>query len=272
MKKKFYFLLLICLIIPGCGDFEWFPSDTNKPLLSKAFSTTTQTIGNPVTLTFTITNAEGSAAQSELGFTDNLPGGTQNSTVGMFVANPPNVTSTCGGTVFTGGTTNPVTPGDTSFTFSGGSIGAGPSTCTVSIQVTSNASTSNLNQSFVNGFSNITNVTGNLINNVTNQLVAFSPVTLAIPNGILSARDLVVNPTGTPQFSLFVDNTGVSTNVTVTLIGKDAAGTQITELKVPDPAIGPALIPFGTTQQLTLNGVTVDSTIKTWQITTITTQ
>lgn len=268
MQRKCWFLLLICLLMSGCGDFKWFPEDTSakQPILTKAFSTASAIIGAPVTLTFTFTNAAGNAAQSGVGFTDNLPGATQNSSVGMFVASS-SVTSTCGGTVYTGGTTSPVTAGDTALTFSGGEIAAGPSSCTVSVQVTSNAATSNLNQSFVNGFNNITDVAGKLTNNVTDQRVAFSPVTLAVPNGTLSARDLVVNTAGTPQFLLYVDNTGSSAYVTVTLTGKDAAGTQVAFETVP---AAPALVPSGATgQQLTLSRVTVDPTVKTWQISSI---
>jgi hypothetical protein len=267
MRKKIRFLLLGCLLFTGCGDIKWFPEDTSasQPVLTKAYSTTSTVIGNPVTLTYTITNADGNPAQTGLGFTDTLPGSTQNSTVGMFVANPPNVSSTCGGTVSTGGTTNPVTGGDPALTFSGGSIGAGPSSCTVSIQVTSNASTTNFNASFVSGFANITDVTSNLVNNVTNQFLAFSPFTQITTTGTLSARDLVVTPNGTPQFTLFLDNTGFAANVTVSVEGKNATDT-LPVITIPVPAT-PVFAPNGVSgQQLILNGVTVDPTIKTWRI------
>jgi len=274
MKVIICFVLSFFLFIAGCGNFEWFPEDetAKQPNLTKAFSTTSTIIGSPVTLTFTITNAAGNPAQSDLAFTDTLPGSTQNSSVGMFVASPPNATTTCGGSIYTGGTTNLVSPGDTALTFSGGSIGAGSLTCTVSIQVTSNAATTNpatsLNLSFINGFNNMSNVTNNLNNTVTNQSLAFSPVTQGITNGTLYARDLVVSLTGTPQFSLFIDNSSTtnSANVTVTVTGKDASGTAVSTVTVP---ANPVTVTANTTHQLTLSGVTVDPIVKTWQISSI---
>ena len=269
MKVTNFLVLSVCLLLAGCGDFEWFPENTlvKLPNLTMAFDQSTSIIGAPVTLTFTITNNAGNPAQSGLGFTNTFPAGTRNSPLGIVVANPPNASSTCGGTISTGGTANPVAAGDTALTFSGGDIGAGPATCKVSVQVTSNASTSNLNQSFINGFANISNLTGQLNNSVSNQQLAFSPVTQANTTGTLSARDLTVNPNGNPQFALFIDNTGSGVSVTVTLTGKDAAGTAVPTVKVPE---SPVFVASGVTgQQLTLTGVTVDPAVKSWQISSI---
>ncbi|HEX2770061.1 MAG TPA: hypothetical protein VHN12_12350 [Geobacteraceae bacterium] len=273
MKVINCFVLSISLFIAGCGNIDWFPENkTGKfPNLTKAFNaTSTPIIGSPVTLTFTIDNPAGNPAQSGLGFTESLPTITKtNGTFGMFVANPPNASTTCGGNIYTGGTTNSISAGDTALTFSGGTIGEGPATCTVSVQVTSNAATTNLNLSFINGFNNISNVTSNLNNNVSDQLLAFSPVTQAITGGTLSARDLVVSPNGSPQFSLFIDNSSSisSANVTVTVTGKDSSGTAVSTVTVPALPFPVAAGKVG--QQLTLSGVTVDSTVKTWQISSI---
>jgi hypothetical protein len=269
MKIINCFVLSVSLVIAGCGDFEWFPENTSvkQPGLTKAFGVPTAVIGTPVTLTFTITNAAGNPAQSGLGFTDTFPAGTQNTTIGMVVANPPNESSSCGGNIHAGGTTNPVAAEDTAITFSGGAIGAGPATCTISVQVTSNAATTNLNQSFINGPANISNMTNNLNNNMSNQSLAFSPVTQAVGNGTLSARDLVVNPNGNPQFSLFIDNNGNGATATVTLTGKGPTGAAVTTVTVPaTPVFVPSL---AVRQQLTLTGVTVDPTVKSWQISSI---
>jgi hypothetical protein len=269
MKVIICFVLPIFLFIAGCGNFQWFPEDktAKQPNLTKAFSTTSTIIGSPVTLTFTITNASGNPAQSDLGFTDNLPAITKtNGTFGMFVANPPNVTSTGCGSISTAA----ISAGDTALTFSDGSIGVGPATCTITVQVTSNGTTnSNL---FVNGFSNITNVIGNLNNIVSSQSLAFTPITQGITNGTLSARDLVVSLTGSPQFSLFIDNSSTtdSANVTVTVIGKDSTGTTVSTVTIP--ATGSVNIPAGSlgTHLTLLSGVT--STAITWQISSINVQ
>jgi hypothetical protein len=264
MKVINCFVLSIFLFIAGCGNFEWFPADKTAkfPVLTKAFSTASAIIGSPVTLTFTITNALGNPTQTGLGFTDTLPAGTTNSTIGMFVANPPTASTTCAG-----GIISAISAGDTAVTFSGGTIDAGPATCTVTVQVTSNASTTNLNQSFHNNASNIS-VVGNLNNTVTDQLVAFAPVTQAITGGTLSARDLVVSLTGSPQFSLFIDNSSTqSANVTVTVIGKDSTGTTVSTVTVPAT---PVPVSAGATQQqLTLPAGSVSSTAITWQISSI---
>jgi len=269
MKIINCFVLSVSLVIAGCGDFEWFPENTSvkQPGLTKAFGAPTAVIGTPVTLTFTITNAAQNPGQSGLGFTDTFPSGTQNTPIGMVIANPPNASTTCGGDIFTGGTTNPVAGGDTALTFRGGAIGAGPATCTVSVQVTSNASTTNLNTSFINGPANISNLTSNLNNNMGNQLLAFSPVTQAVVNGTLSARDLVVSPNGNPQFSLFIDNSGNGATVTVTLTGKGPSGAAATTITVP---AAPVFVGSGVVgQQLTLTGVTVDPATKSWQVSSI---
>ena len=265
MKVIICFVLSIFLFIAGCGNFVWFPEDetAKQPNLTKAFSTTSTIIGSPVTLTFTITNASGNPAQSGLGFTDTLPGGTTNSTIGMFVANPLTASTTC-----VGGSISTISPGDTAVTFSGGTIDAGPATCTVTVQVTSNASTTNLNQSFHNNASNLS-VIGNLNNFVSSQSLAFTPITQGITNGTLSARDLVVSLTGSPQFSLFIDNSSItnSANVTVTVIGKDVSNATVSTVTVPAT---PFLVSAGATQQkLTLPAGSVNSTALTWQISSI---
>jgi mucin-19 len=263
------FVMAACLLLAGCGEFEWLPDNValKQPSLTKAFDKPTTTIGSPATLTFTITNNAGNPAQSGLGFTDTFPAGTVNTPLGLVIANPPNANTTCGGTISAGGTSTAIAAGDKALTFSGGSIGTGPATCKVTVDVTSNASTSNLNLSFVNGAANISSLAGKLNNTVTDQRLAFSPITQAVINGTLSARDLVVNPNGNPQFLLFIDNTGKGANVTVTLTGKNASGTTVSTTKVPtDPVFVPSL---AVGQQLTLSGVTVDQAIVSWQITGI---
>jgi uncharacterized repeat protein (TIGR01451 family) len=278
MKVINCFVLSIFLFIAGCGNFEWFPEDKTAkfPVLTKAFSTATATIGQAVTLTFTITNASGNPTQSGLGFTDTLPAGTANSSIGMFVASPSGSTTTCAGSIATSGTTS---VGDTVLTFSGGSIGAGPATCTVTVQVTSNASTTNLTaaqgQALINGFNNMSNVSSNLNNTVSNQLLAFSPFpATATINGVsvtIQARDLVVTTNGTTtSFSLLVDNisTTNSANVTVTVTGYDSSGATVaTEIVQATPV---TLAANATGIPLTLTGVPVNSAILTWHITSIT--
>ncbi|MCP3912391.1 MAG: hypothetical protein GY713_15715 [Actinomycetia bacterium] len=89
---------------------------------SKSFAPATIVAGTTSTLTFTIDNGLSATAASALDFTDPLP-------AGVVVAAPPNPSTTCGGVL------SP-SPGDTSISFSGGTVGAN-STCTVEVDVTS---------------------------------------------------------------------------------------------------------------------------------------
>ncbi len=100
------------------------------PVISKSFLPNPILVGGTSVLTFTITNPDTTVSQADVSFTDNLP-----STPGqMQVAAPPGIsTSGCGSPSFA-----PI-PGDTSLTFSGGTIAAG-GTCTVMVNVTAPAS------------------------------------------------------------------------------------------------------------------------------------
>jgi uncharacterized repeat protein (TIGR01451 family) len=89
------------------------------PAFAKSFSPSTTSAGVPVTLSFSITNNSG-IELTGLNFADNLP-------TGLLVANPPNLTNTCGGTPS-------ALPGGTSIALSGGTLAAN-ATCIVTVQV-----------------------------------------------------------------------------------------------------------------------------------------
>ncbi|MFE7410312.1 DUF7933 domain-containing protein [Streptomyces laurentii] len=119
----------------NCAARTWTPGDltnsfqvgsvffvsTTQATLSKAFSPATVPVGGTTRLTYTISTATGATGQNGLAFTDTLP-------PGLVVAPTPATATTCGGTVTASGGT---------VSFSGGSIGPGPKTCTVSVDVTS---------------------------------------------------------------------------------------------------------------------------------------
>ena len=92
------------------------------PGLTAAFNPVTIQVGQISTLTFTITNPSGTGSASGIAFTNTLPSG-------VTLASAP-TTPQCGGTV-TG------TTGGGSLALGGGSVGAGPSSCTVTALVTS---------------------------------------------------------------------------------------------------------------------------------------
>jgi uncharacterized repeat protein (TIGR01451 family) len=95
------------------------PGPLAAPTFTKSFSPSTTSVGVPVTLSFTITNNSG-IQLTGLNFADNLP-------AGLLVANPPNLTNTCGGTPS-------APPGGALITLSGGTLAAN-ATCTVTVQV-----------------------------------------------------------------------------------------------------------------------------------------
>lgn len=270
MKVINCFILSIFFLIAGCGNIQWFPSGDNSgsPSLTMALSTATAQIGNPVTLTFTITNATGNPAQSNLTFTDTFSNITNNNgQYPVFVANPSNVTTTCGGAIFTGnGATNiAVSPGDQSFTFSGGALTAGTTSCTVSIDFTSNATTDS--QPFTNGSGN---VSSNLnLNNLTVQSLVFTPFPSST-NVNLSAKNLLVTMTGTTaQISLYVINSGNTTvPATVTVEGFDTSNPPASVITVPI-IINSVSTGNVNGQLVTQSVANVPTGVKTWEITAI---
>ncbi|WP_347708883.1 DUF11 domain-containing protein [Meiothermus sp. CFH 77666] len=93
------------------------------PSISKAFGPASIPIGNPSTLTITLSNPNAQTATLTAALVDNLPSG-------LTVASPPAATTTC-----TGGTLT-ANPGSTSVTLSSGAQIPANSTCTISVNVT----------------------------------------------------------------------------------------------------------------------------------------
>ncbi len=123
------------------------------PALTKAFSPGSVGTGQNAVLTFTIANPAGSPARSGLAFTDTLP-------AGLVVGTPAGVANGCGGTP-----TITATPGGGVFSVGGTGVGAaaGPSSCTIALNVASAAA-----GAYVNGAAQMSAVAG-MINGVTNQ-------------------------------------------------------------------------------------------------------
>ncbi|MFT4173448.1 MAG: hypothetical protein QM639_12865, partial [Rhodocyclaceae bacterium] len=97
--------------------------DSKLATLSKAFSPTHIDAGQTSELTFTLTNHAGTpVAQTDLGFTDNLPSG-------LVLAGSPLIANTCGGSVTAAAATRVVR-------LSGGAMTAATSTCAVTVRVT----------------------------------------------------------------------------------------------------------------------------------------
>lgn len=89
--------------------------------LNKSFSPTSLRVGDPTTLTVTVTNPASGISVTQLGFTDTMPSD-------MVVFSVPNATTTCSGGIVT------AVPSQNTFTLSGASLSDNDS-CTVSVRV-----------------------------------------------------------------------------------------------------------------------------------------
>ena len=120
----------------------------SPPTGSKSFSPSPGLVGEPVTLTITLTNPSSNNTTMPLTtFVDTLP-------TGMVVAPTPAASVSCTGTGAVNGTFSP-SPGATSLTLTGGTIGGATGsggTCVLSVKVVVNSITST-SQSFTNSIS-----------------------------------------------------------------------------------------------------------------------
>lgn len=144
-------------------------SPATQPTIAKAFSPNPIAVNGISTLTFTLTNTN-TAPLTGAAFTDALPSGVQ-------VAATPAAATTCGGTWAPAA-------GNTSLTFSGGTIPSS-SSCTVSVNVTATTSGPHTN---VSGFLSTTESGTNPNSIATASLTALVPPSIAklfAPNPIL---------------------------------------------------------------------------------------
>jgi len=140
--------------------------------LTKAFSPTTIPNGGTTTLTFTVTNPAGSPALANVGFVDTLPSGLR-------VANP----AAIGGTCANAAAATTATPGTGTITTINLQVPAGPSVCTVTVNVTNapgqvNASCAGNPPAFTNDAANV--AVTNVANGVTPSCINM-PSPPAIP-------------------------------------------------------------------------------------------
>ncbi len=161
------------------------------------------------------------SALSNVTFTDALPAGLQ-------VANPPNATTTCGGTVA-------ATAGDTSFTLSGGSLPprAGtspfaPGQCSVRVNVVGGTVGTHANTIALNAVSatgTVANVPGSTIRNLN-----ATTATLQYLPALTVAKTFLTNPV----------QAGGTSRVRITL-GNTGSG-QLTGVAATDPLAGTGLV------------------------------
>jgi uncharacterized repeat protein (TIGR01451 family) len=157
---------------------------TAAPGIAKAFSPNAIAVGGTSTLTFTLTNPNAGTSLTGVAFTDSFPAGLE-------VAATPGATSAgCGSPTFA------PAAGNTSVTFSGGTIAAN-GTCTVTVDVTPTT-----DGAMVNTTGNVTSTNGGTGNTGTDTLTvttapgiakAFSPNTIAV-GGTSTLTFTLTNP------------------------------------------------------------------------------
>lgn len=200
----------------GSGTYA-LSVDIAAAILSKSISPSFILPGGVATYTFTIANTQpGAINLDNIGFTDNLPSA-------LVIASPAAVNVT--GTI----ATVTAVPGGNTISVSGVSLAAGQ-TATITVNVTNvpgqlNQTCANNPVAFTNGFNNISNVSANLVNDVSDQC-------------------LVVNPTLPPAGTLPVTYCQFDTAVPLSAIGSNllwyttpSGGTGVPVAPVPATTI-----------------------------------
>lgn len=195
----------------GTGNdwaFDNFTAIDVSPSVTKTVDIASSYVGQVKRLTFTVTNTSGdNNAKVGWGFTDTLP-------TNVVIAPTPNATTTCGA-----GTTLAATAGATTVTVAGGNLIAGTpngtaTTCTISVNVTSNAP-----GTFTNTQANYTSSTGM---NIPNQSV---PMTW-VANTVTVTK---ISNGGTDTFNFSGGNGIANHSIATTAAGAPGtAGTQQT--------------------------------------------
>ncbi len=225
-------------------------------ILSKSFTPNAIGVGGTSLLIFTINNSSGSPAQSALAFTETLP--TNITRVAGFVA------AQCGGTLSSSGAQN--------FTFTGGSLAAGVSQCTINAKVTGTVTGSYLNASAqISGASagmdtSGVNATLTIGNVVLSKSFANSPVNTS---SVLPLTFTLTNSPGNPAQSAlaFTDTfpAGLILADAITSFGAGCTGTLTNSSGAPLAAGGPGVKLSAGTMSIgtTSCNVTVDVTSNT---------
>jgi trimeric autotransporter adhesin len=150
------------------------------PVVSMTFSSSTAAVGDTITLTFTVTNADPVVNLTGIAFVDTLPGGLQ-------TAYPSGLTGSCGG--------GSIVVGSNSVSLSGAALASGAS-CTFSVDVLGGPGT------YVNTTGNVTSNESNAGNTATasitigyrpNIAISFSP-SQVLPGGISTLTFTLYNP------------------------------------------------------------------------------
>ena len=248
------------------ADVSLLVTALSAPAGTKSYSPSPAIAGDPTTLTITLTNPNAGSTMPLTTFTDTLP--NDGSGHAMVVANPAGASVSCTGTGAVNGTFTP-SPGATSLTLTGGTIGQGGA-CTLQVNVIV-SSVTGLSQVFNNtlgdgAIGNTRGLTSPAFNtNLTvNTSIAvgksFNPTT--IPSGQPALMTLTITNNSTVNglnITTFADDlTGTTLKVLTTASSPVAAPTNPIVVCDGDGAVNGSLsfTPNTVDTTLTLNGAT----------------
>jgi uncharacterized repeat protein (TIGR01451 family) len=208
-------------------------ADVNPPKISKKFGASAINLNGTTSLSFTITNPNTLNQLTGVSFTDNMP-------AGLVVANPPNVSNSCGGTLN-------APANATTISLTAGTV-ATNTTCSITL--------------------NVTGTTPGVKNNITQPISA----TESGPGLPSNTATLTVNaPSADIALQKSVDNPkpNVNSNVTFTLKATNNGPSDATNLVVTDnlPA---GLLQYVSYNPPSLGTVTVSGNSLSWNIGTLT--
>lgn len=214
------------------GDLTRTTSNLN---VNKSFSPNSLIVGDPVTLTITVTNPSNGIPVTELGLTDSMP-------TEMVVFSIPNASTTCANGLVS------ANPGDNFYTLSGATLGSNES-CTVTVQATLVDTGNSINEIAPGTIVSKENVTNSQLAQATaNALAALKPAKsfnpTSVDGGFPSQLTLTIENLQTNNSSgevlqnvsitdnlpadLFVANTpNESTNCTGGTVSVTAGGTVV---------------------------------------------
>jgi uncharacterized repeat protein (TIGR01451 family) len=157
------------------------------PTLTKAFGTASIPLNGSTTLTFTVNNANSTAALSGIAFSDTLP-------AGLVISTPNGVTGACGGTIT-------ATPASNVVSLSGASIAASAS-CTFAVNVTGTSAGTQLNTTGA-----VTSTNGGAGNAASATLKVLAPLTPDLTITIVHKGHFQQGQTGA-TYTITVANAG----------------------------------------------------------------
>ena len=204
----------------------------SAPIGSKSYSPSPAIAGDPTTLTITLTNPNAGSTMPLTTFTDTLP--NDGSGHALVVANPAGASVSCTGAGAVNGTFSP-SPGATSLTHTGGTIGQGGA-CTLRVNVIV-SSVTGLSQVFNNslGAGAIGNTRGLTSPAFNTNLTVNTPIAVG------KSFNPTTIPSGQPALmTLTITNNSTVSGLDITQFTDDLTGTT---LKVLTSASSPVAAP-----------------------------